>query len=161
MRRKGFTIIELLVAAAIMSIILLVGVSVMKMMTATLYDGQIESHGRINLMDNIYYMTREIQSAELIQISSNCKSMKIKQRGDSDYNIEYTIADGVPCGNLNFQSKSMLYLDYNQSKFEVCENKVKITLAVYKTNLDYQAKPQLVVFEVSPRNDKVNLEVAE
>lgn len=157
--RRGFTIFETLIATAVMSMILLAGVSVMKMMTAALYDGQTESRGRISLSDNIYYMTREIQSAESIQISADCKTLKIKQRGSSGYCIAYIITDGVPAGSLNFQSKTMVYLDYGQSRFEFSGNRVKITLAIYKTNLDYQAKPQVITFEALPRSHDVDLEV--
>lgn len=158
MRRKGFTIIEALIATAVMGIVLLAGVSVMKLMTTALYDGQTESRGRISLSDNIYYMTREIQSAQSIQVSADCKTLKIKQRGSSGYSIEYTITDGNPAGSLSFKSKTMLYLDYGQSKFELSENRVKITLAIYKTNLDYQAKPQIITLEALPRSHDVALE---
>ncbi len=160
MKRKGFTIIEILVATAVMSIVLLAGISVMKLMTAALYDGQTESRGRISLTDNIYYMTREIQSAESIQVSADLKTLKIRQRGGT-YNVEYTIVHGVPAGCLNFKTKPMLYLDYDQSRFEIEEGKVKITLAIYKTNLDYKEKPKVIVLEVLPRSHEVSLEVTE
>jgi len=161
MKRKGFTLIEVLIASFIMSMILITGMSVMQMMTATLYDGQTESHNRINLTDNIYYMTREIQSAESIHVSPDCKTLKIKQRGSSGYNLEYSIANGAPVGTLNFKSKAMLHLNYDQSKFELSGKMVKITLAVYKTNLDYKAKPQMVFFEALPRSSAIDLEVVE
>ena len=159
--KKAFTLIEILIAFGIMSMILIAGITVMQMMTQTLYDGQTESRNRINLTDNIYYMTREIQSAESVQVSADCKVLKIKQRGSSGYGMEYSIINGAPVGSLDFNSKPMLHLNYEQSKFELSGNMVKVTLAIYKTNLDYKAKSKIIIFEASPRNNGTNLEVVE
>lgn len=155
-KKKAFTLVEVLIASSILSFILLVGISIMVLINTTLYDGQIESSNRINLTDNIYYITREIQSAEKIIVSD--KTLKIKQLGSSGFSLEYTLTDDHPFGKLNFKGKKMLDLDYSKSKFSVNGNSIKIELAILKNNLDFKQNPQIVVFDVTPRSEGALIE---
>lgn len=158
MRKKGFTMVEILITSSIMGLIMFLSFSLMWLMTTTLYDGETERHNRSNMTDNIYYITREIQSAEAIKVSADLKTLKIKQRGSSDYSLVYSVVNGIPTGGFYFKSKKMLDLDYAQSKFEIDEKTVVITLAVYKNNLDFNAKPQIMKLEVVPRSNEVSME---
>jgi prepilin-type N-terminal cleavage/methylation domain-containing protein len=155
--KKGFTLVEVLVASSILGMVLLSAVSVLSFISSTLYDGQTEYRNRNSLTDNIYYITREIQSAEGLRVSADGKTLKIKQRGISGYTFEYTFTDGLPTGSFNFKSKKMMDIDYEQSKFEITGGKIKIILAIYKNNLGFKAKPQTVEFEVAPRSGETDL----
>ena len=148
-KKRAFTIVEVLIASSILSFILLVGISIMALISTTLYDGQIESSNRISLTDNIYYITREIQTAEKIIVKD--KTLKIKQLGSSDFSLEYTITDGYPFGNLDFKGKKMLDLEYSKSKFGLNGKSIKIELAILKNNMDFKQQPQIVVLDVTPR----------
>jgi len=155
-KKKAFTLVEVLIASSILSFVLLVGISIMVLINTTLYDGQIESSNRINLTDNIYYITREIQSAEKIIVSD--KTLKIKQLGSSGFSLEYTLTDDYPFGKLNFKGKRMLDLDYSKSKFSLNGNSIKIELAILRNNLDFKQNPQIVVFDVTPRSEGALIE---
>jgi len=155
-KKRAFTIVEILIASSILSFILLVGISIMALISTTLYDGQIESGNRISITDNIYYITREIQSAEKIIVTD--KTLKIKQFGSSDFSLEYTMTDGYPFGNLDFKGKKMLDLDYSKSKFSLNGKSIKIELAILKNNLDFKQQSQIVVFDVTPRSEGALIE---
>ena len=155
-KKKAFTLVEVLISSGILSFIFLVGISIMVLISTTLYGGQIESSNRISLTDNIYYITREIQSAEKIIVRD--KTLKIKQLGSSDFSLEYTITDGYPFGNLDFKGKNMLDLNYSKSKFSLNRKSIKIELAILKNNLDFKQQPQIVVIEVTPRSEGALIE---
>ncbi len=161
MKKRGFTLVEVLVASTIMGTILIASTSVMALITHMLYSGQTERQSRLSLSDNIYYLTREIQSAEEIKISADGKTLKIKQLGHSSYSIEYMIIDSYPTGELLFKDKKMLYIDYFQSKFEATHSNVKISLVVYKDNLNEHKISQKLELEISPRSKGARVQVED
>lgn len=156
MRKRGFTVVEVLMACFILSFIIILSISIMAMINKTLYDGQTENQNRSSLSDNIFFITREIQSAEKILLTE--KSLKIKQLGVDGYNLEYTITDSEPFGSLNFKGKKMLDLDYDKSKFAIGDNSVRIELAVVKNNLDYKQVAKTISFNVAVRSEGVLIE---
>jgi prepilin-type N-terminal cleavage/methylation domain-containing protein len=160
-RRNAFTLVEVLLASSILAIVLMVGLSVMMLCVNTLYDGQIESKNRINLMDNLYYITREIQSAEAIKVSNDSKVLKIKQFGSSDYSLVYSITKKYPTSEFCFKEKKMFDIAYEASNFIVDGNKIKLYLSVYKNNLDLKTVPKIIEFEITPRSTNVMIEEGE
>lgn len=161
MGKKAFTLVEVLFASGILSMVITIGISVLFLMNSTLYDGQIESTNRSNLNDMIYYMTREIQSAEGIKISGDGKTLKIKQRGGDDYSLIYKITDNYPVDYLSFKDKRLIDLDYAASGFAYEGGRVKVTLAIYKNNVKASRISQEFGFEVYPRSALVLLEVSD
>ena len=104
-KKRCFTIVEVLTASSILLVVITAGISLLLLINTLLYDGQIESDNRTGLNDAIFYLTREIQSAEGVIISSDGKEMKIKQRGSEDYSLRYTITENYPVGFLAFKGK--------------------------------------------------------
>jgi prepilin-type N-terminal cleavage/methylation domain-containing protein len=160
-RRNAFTLVEVLLASCILAVILMVGLSVMMLCVNTLYDGQIESKNRINLMDNIYFITREIQSAEAIKVSYDGKGLKIKQFGSSDYSLVYSITKKHPTSEFCFKGKKMFDVSYETSNFIVDGNKIKLYLSLYKNDLDLKSVPKIIEFEVTPRSANIMIEEGE
>lgn len=93
MKKKAFTLLEVLFASSIFSMILVIGLSVISMMSSSLYDGQTEETNRSEFNDIIFYLTREIQSAEKIKIEDDGKTVMIKQHGTDGYSIRYSLVD--------------------------------------------------------------------
>lgn len=158
MRKKAFTLPEILIASGIMMLVLLIGVGVMQAVSSTIYNGQTENRNRTSLSDNIYYMSREIQSAESIKISYDKKVLEIKQRGSSNY-LKYEIKEDNPTSYLCFQSKKMLDLDFGKSSFDTNGENVTVTLAVIKNDKEQKQIPQIQTFHITPRSDKCSMEV--
>lgn len=161
MRRNAFTLTEVLLASSILSIVIAVLMSVMVLCTSTLYDGQIESKNRINLTDNLYYITREIQSAQAIKVSTDGKTLKIKQFGSSDYSLIYEIIKKYPASEFSFKGKKMFDIKYEYSNFWVDNNKVRVCLAVLKSSLDLKAIPKIIEVEITPRTRNAIIEDGE
>ena len=70
-KKRCFTIVEVLTASSILLVVVTAGISLLLLINTLLYDGQIESYNRTSLNDTIFYLTREIQSAECVIISSD------------------------------------------------------------------------------------------
>ena len=152
-KKRGFTLVETLFAFTILGMVAAIGLSAMSGISTILYEGQTESRNRRILSDNIFYITREIQSAEAVMLSADGKVMKIKQHGSGGFTLEYEIRDGSPTGTFNFKGKKMFDVDYEQSCF-LCENeRICLKLAVYKNNLSYNQTPQVYTLEVAPRTE--------
>ena len=54
MKKKAFTLLEVLFASSIFSMILVIGLSVISMMSSSLYDGQTEETNRSEFNDIIF-----------------------------------------------------------------------------------------------------------
>lgn len=160
-RKKGFTLIEVLVAGSIMSMAVMAGISIMVLCSSTLFAGQLETGNRAKLYDNIYYITREVQSAEGIRVSSDGKKLQIKQIGSSGYNLEYSIQNRTPTAELRFNDKKILDVVYEKCRFSIEGNSIKLDLALYKNNLDFNQIPEIVSFEITPRSHDTILEVGD
>lgn len=154
-KKKAFTLPEILVACTILSVITLSAVIVMGMMSGSLFTSQIESKNRTNLSETVFYLTREIQSAEGVKISESGKKLEIKQHGSSGYNLCYEIKEGYPTGELAFKDKKMLDVDFTESKFETTDGKVIITLSVLENSTDVNQRGKPMVIEAVPRAEAV------
>ena len=156
-KKKGFTLPEMLLACTMLAVITLSSISVIKMMSGSLFTSQIESDNRVRLSETIFYITREIQSAEGIKISKGGKKLEIKQHGSSEYSLCYEIKEGYPTGELAFKNKRMLDVDFNKSKFETEYGKVTITLSVVENNTDVNQRSKTMILETVPRVEAVIL----
>ena len=78
-KKKGFTLPEMLLACTMLAVITLSSISVIAMMSGSLFTSQIESENRLSLSETVFYLTREIQSAESVKISDSGKKLEIKQ----------------------------------------------------------------------------------
>ena len=157
--RKGFTLVETLIASSIISMVLLVGIGIINAVSTTIYSGQTEMSGRISLSDNVYYLTRELQSAEAVLVSADGKRVKIKQRGSSGYSLEYEIKDEYPVGCFTFKDKKMFAVDYESSYFEIDGKGISIGLEILKDRVTPNQIPQITRFYVTPRSETIILEV--
>jgi len=158
-KKRCFTIVEVLIASSILLVVITAGISLLLLINTLLYDSQIESSNRMSLNDTIFYLTREIQSAEGVIISNDGKEMKIKQRGSEDYSLTYTITENYPVDYLAFKGKRLVDIDCDGSSFSFSGKGVVITLQIVKNNIQLNQSPQEVRFEVTPRSDSVVLEI--
>ena len=154
-KKKAFTLPEILIACTILSVITLSAVIVMGMMSGSLFTSQIESKNRTNLSETVFYITREIQSAEGIKISESGKKLEIKPHGSSTYSLCYKIKEGYPTGNISFKDKKMLDVDFDESSFESTDRKVVINLSVLENSTDVNQRGKTMVIEAVPRAEAV------
>lgn len=150
-KKKGFTLIETLMSAGMLSLIVTIGLSILALITWTLYTGQIEGTARSNLNETVYYLTRELQSSESIKISQNGKVLQIKERGRSEYNLQYTIVENYPVDYFAFKGKRLLDVKAEESIFLMESGSVTIKLSVVKNNLDINQTNKKIELTVSPR----------
>lgn len=150
-KKKGFTLIETLMSAGMLSLIVTIGLSILALITWTLYKGQMEGTARSNLNETVYYLTRELQSAESIKISQNGKVLQIKERGRSEYNLQYTIVENYPVDYFAFKGKRLLDVKAEESIFLMESGSVTIKLSVVKNNLDINQTNKKIELTVSPR----------
>lgn len=158
-RKQCFTIVEVLTASSILLVVITAGISLLLLINTLLYDGQIESDNRTSLNDTIFYLTREIQSAEGVIISSDGKEMKIKQRGSEDYSLRYTITGNYPVDYLAFKGKRLIDIECDGSGFSFDGKAVVVKLQILKNNIHLNQVPQEVCFEIVPRSNSVVMEI--
>ena len=156
MRKKsGFTLPEMLLACTMLAVITLAAILVIAMMSGSLFTSQIESKNRRNLSETVFYLTREIQSAEGIKISEDGKKLEIKQHGSGEYSLCYEITEDYPTDKLAFKNKKMLDVDFDASKFETSDRKVIIILSVLKNSTEVNQRGKAVKIEAVPRSEAV------
>lgn len=154
-KKKGFTLPEVLLACTMLAVIMLSSISVIAMMSGSLFTSQIESENRLSLSETIFYLTREIQSAEGVKISASGKKIEIKQHSSGDYDLCYEIKEDYPTGQLAFKNKKMLDINFTDSKFETTDGKVIITLSVVENSTDVNQRGKPMKFEAVPRAEAV------
>lgn len=159
-RKRAFTLVEVMFSAGILTMVVGIAVSVLLLINKLLYDGQSENVNRENLSGTIYYLTREIQSAESVQIEGG-KNIRIKPRGDSGYTLEYAITEHYPVAFLAFKGKRLLDIDYENSSFSHDGNLIKIALSVYQNDTEVRQNARKIQFEIFPRNASVMVEVVD
>ena len=81
-KKRAYTLIETLMSSGIFAMLAVIGLASVSLITWTLYSGQTENTNRSSLNETVYFLTREIQSAEAIKISDGGKVLEIKERGD-------------------------------------------------------------------------------
>lgn len=151
MKKRGFTVVEVLIASGIFAFIVTLGMAMIALMSGTLFTGQIESTNRSDLNDTVYYITREIQSAEGIKIENGGKKLSIKQSGDDGYRLVYELKEDYPTDALCFQGKKLMDVSYTESSFYAEGNSIYITLAVLKNDTEPDQSPKIVKLCVTPR----------
>ena len=154
-KKKAFTLPEILIACTLISFIGLAAVNVMGMMSGSLFTSQIENENRTSLSETVFYLTREIQSAEAVKISNEGKKLEIKQHGSSTYTFCYEIKEEYPTGKLVFKDKKMLDVSFGNSKFESDGKKIKVTLSVLENNTDVNQIGKVMHIEAVPRAEAV------
>ena len=155
MKKKAFTLLEVLFASSIFSMILVIGLSVSSMMTNSLFDGQIEETNRSELNDIIFYLTREIQSAEKVKITDEGKTVMIKQHGMDGYSLVYSFIDDYPTGQLSFNGKKMIDVDYSESLFRIDGSCIYAEISVLKNSIEPEQRGKKMSFSIMPRSNAV------
>lgn len=155
MKKKAFTLLEVLFASSIFSMILVIGLSVTSMMSSSLYDGQIEETNRSEFNDIIFYLTREIQSAEMIKIEDDGKTVMIKQHGTDGYNMRYSLVDAYPTGYMSFNDKKIIDIDYDESKFYLDSDCVNVEISVVKNSIVPGQRGKKMSLKIKPRSNAI------
>ena len=155
MKKKAFTLLEVLFASSIFSMILVIGLSVTSMMSSSLYDGQIEETNRSEFNDIVFYLTREIQSAEKIKIEDSGKTVMIKQHGTDGYNMRYSLVDDYPTGYMSFNDKKIIDIDFDESKFYLDSDCVNVEISVVKNSIVPGQRGKKMSLKIKPRSNAI------
>ena len=155
MKKKAFTLLEVLFASSIFSMILVIGLSVTSMMSSSLYDGQIEETNRSEFNDIVFYLTREIQSAEKIKIEDSGKTVMIKQHGTDGYNMRYSLVDDYPTGYMSFNDKKIIDIDFDESKFYLDSDCVNVEISVVKNSIVPEQRGKKMSLKIKPRSNAI------
>lgn len=152
-KKHGFTIVEMLFSSAILGMLAVIGISAVTLISWTLFTGQTESTNRTTLNETVYFITREVQSAEGIRITDGGKCLEIKERGSSDYNLKYSIVESYPTDYLAFKDKRLLDIDADASRFGFEDKVLKLNIGTVKNAVE--TKQQKKDFEISilPRSN--------
>ena len=142
MRKKAFTLVETLIASLILSMIGIICVSQIQLMSYTLYDSQKESSDRSGLNEFIFYITREIESAERLKVSADGKTLKIQETGHDDYDLVYSVNEGYPRDELLLNGTKILDIDYENSRFLKDGNMVIISVSENEKIITVKASPR-------------------
>lgn len=150
-KKRAFTLVETLMSSGIFGMIALIGLSVISLMTWTLFSGQIESTNRSSLDETVYYITREIQSAEKIKITDSGKTLQIKERGSSGYNLKYSITEGYPSDYLAFGDRRMIDITADESGFTYENGILEVEIKTVKNNIETNQRRKPFSVSVRPR----------
>ena len=157
-KKSGYTIIEVLIASGLFAFIISLGMTIVALVSGTLYTGQIESKNRSSLNDIVFYITREIQSAESIKVENDGKKLSIKESGSDGYNLIYEIKEDYPTDTLCFKDKKLIDINYEESNFSVEENSVRVNLAIVKNSTDVNQMAKNIRLNITPRSEGMVLE---
>ena len=150
-KKRAFTPVETLMSAGIFGMLMVMGISIAALVTWLLFTGQTESVNRSDLSETVYYITREIQSAEAVKISGSGKVIEIKERGSSGYNLKYSLVEHYPVDYLAFKDKRLLDIDADNSRIYAENGTIKIRLCIVKNNVETQQQGKLIEINVKPR----------
>jgi len=153
-KKTAFTFIETIFAGGISAMIITIGMSVIGLMTFSLYTGQLENTYRSDLNSCIFYLSREIQSAESVIISDSGKKIEIKQHGNGK-EIEYSFKEDYPMGFLEYEGKKIIAVKYDDCLFSLSNNKVKIDIVIVGNNIEANQRPRILSYEFIPRSVNV------
>lgn len=159
MKKRAFTVIELLLATTVFSFVFLIGFSQVYLMSETLYTTQTENTNRDSLSEVVFFLTREIQSAEKIKISQ--KKLEICESGNEEYNLCYEFVDGYPTDSLNFKGKKMIDVKSDACGFSKSGNDVVVKIATVKNSVDVNQTPKVMEIRITPRQSNISWEVLE
>lgn len=154
-KNKGFTIVEILFSSTIFGMLAVIGLSAATLTSWTLFTGQTESTNRTTLNETVFFITREVQSAEGIRITDEGKCLEIKEYGSSGYNLKYTIVKSDPVDYLAFKDKRLMDIDAEESEFVIEDDLLKLKLGTVKNDVEVNQRKKDFEITISPRSNCV------
>lgn len=154
-KKRAFTIVETLFSSSIFGMLAVIGLSAVTLISWTLYTGQTESTNRTTLNETVYFITREVQSAEGIKISDDGKCLEIKERGSSGYNLKYSIVESYPVDYLAFKDKRLIDIDADESTFSLDDEMLKLSIGIVKNDLEVNQRKKDLEISILPRSNCV------
>lgn len=152
-KKSAYTIIEMLFSSTIFGMLAVIGLSAVTLISWTLFTGQTEGTNRTTLNETVYYITREVQSAEGIRISDGGKCLEIKERGSSGYNLKYSIVESYPADYLAFKDKRLIDIDADESEFLFEDGLLKLNLGTVKNDVEENQRKRDFEISVLPRSN--------
>ena len=152
-KKSAYTIIEMLFSSTIFGMLAVIGLSAVTLISWTLFTGQTEGTNRTTLNETVYYITREVQSAEGIRISDGGKCLEIKERGSSGYNLKYSIVESYPADYLAFKDKRLIDIDADESEFLFKDGLLKLNLGTVKNDVEENQRKRDFEISVLPRSN--------
>lgn len=152
-KKSAYTIIEMLFSSTIFGMFAVIGLSTVTLISWTLFTGQTEGTNRTTLNETVYYITREVQSAEGIRISDGGKCLEIKERGSSGYNLKYSIVESYPADYLAFKDKRLIDIDADESEFLFEDGLLKLNLGTVKNDVEENQRKRDFEISVLPRSN--------
>ena len=154
-KKKAFTIVETLFSSTIFGMLAVIGLSAVTLISWTLFTGQTEGTNRTNLNETVYFITREVQSAEGIKISDDGKCLEIKESGSSGYNLKYSIVESYPADYLAFKNKRLIDIDSEESEFLFEDGLLKMSLGTVKNDVEVNQRKKDFEISILPRSNCV------
>lgn len=152
-KKLAFTLVETLMSANIFGMLVVIGISSVALISWTMFAGQTEGTNRTTLNETVYYITREVQSAEKIRISDAGKCLEIKERGSSGYNLKYSIVESYPADYLAFKDKRLLDINADESEFVFENGLLKLKLATVKNAVEVNQRNDDFEISILPRSN--------
>ena len=152
-KKSAFTLVETLFSSAIFGMLAVIGLSAVVLISWTLFTGQTEGTNRTTLNETVYYITREVQSAEGIRISDDGKCLEIKERGSSGYNLKYSIVESYPVDYLAFKDKRLIDIDADESEFLFEDGLLKLNLGTVKNDVEENQRKRDFEISILPRSN--------
>ena len=152
-KKSAYTIIEMLFSSTIFGMLAVIGLSAVTLISWTLFTGQTEGTNRTTLNETVYYITREVQSAEGIRISDDGKCLEIKERGSSGYNLKYSIVESYPADYLAFKDKILIDIDADESEFLFEDGLLKLNFGIVKNDIEENQRKRDFEISVLPRSN--------
>ena len=152
-KKSAYTIIEMLFSSTIFGMLAVIGLSAVTLVSWTLFTGQTEGTNRTTLNETVYYITREVQSAEGIRISDDGKCLEIKERGSSGYNLKYSIVESYPADYLAFNDKRLIDIDADESEFLFEDGLLKLNFGIVKNDIEENQRKRDFEISVLPRSN--------
>ena len=152
-KKSAFTLVETLFSSAIFGMLAVIGLSAVVLISWTLFTGQTEGTNRTTLNETVYYITREVQSAEGIRISNDGKCLEIKESGSSGYNLKYSIVESYPVDYLAFKDKRLIDIDADESEFLFEDGLLKLNLGTVKNDVEENQRKRDFEISILPRSN--------
>ena len=152
-KKSAFTLVETLFSSAIFGMLAVIGLAAVVLISWTLFTGQTEGTNRTTLNETVYYITREVQSAEGIRISDDGKCLEIKERGSSGYNLKYSIVESYPADYLAFKDKRLIDIDADESEFLFEDGLLKLNLGTVKNDVEENQRKRDFEISILPRSN--------
>ena len=143
----------MLFSSTIFGMLAVIGLSTVTLISWTLFTGQTEGTNRTTLNETVYYITREVQSAEGIRISDGGKCLEIKERGSSGYNLKYSIVESYPADYLAFKDKILIDIDADESEFLFEDGLLKLNFGIVKNDIEENQRKRDFEISVLPRSN--------